>query len=84
MEGEVVRVGIGGAFCEVGDWAALSRRFCWDFVLPRPNAWRLDASKRLADCKGLRRDVVLTAHLLIAASRSGVKIAAGEGLEAAK
>jgi len=62
---------MGGAFVEVGDCAALSRRFCVDFVLPRPNACRLDTPQELAGCRGLNRDVVLTAHLVMTPSRSG-------------
>lgn len=64
----------------VGDWAALSRRFCVDFVLPRPNAWRLDVLQKLAGCKHFKRDVVLTAHLLMTASRSGGNNVGREGL----
>lgn len=61
--------GIGG-WADVGEFSALSRKFCWLFVLPRPKPWRLYALIRLAGCTGLSRAGTVTFHPLIAKCRS--------------
>lgn len=78
MESELLNCGMGG-WAEVGEFAAFSRKFCCDFVFPRPNPCRLLCS-RLAGCtwSGRNKDVDLTDHFVVGSRSANILRFGGE------